>query len=131
LNIKEATKIFARHLKNFGGVRQENILLKELGGTAYQAQVYFLLTLSGDFIRNGESQDYHSLWALDKESLETAKKFLQTAQSLLEEKKTLMSSSELARATGIKKPIVESYLGISYRIQKIPKVCMDYANGLK
>jgi len=77
-------------------VRQENILLKELGGTAYQAQVYFLLTLSGDFIRNGESQDYHSLWALDKESLETAKKFLQTAQSLLEEKKTLMSSSEIS-----------------------------------
>jgi len=105
-------------LKNIGGVREESIMLEELGGADYKSHAYFLLTLSGDFIRASESEDFNSLWALNKESLEAAKNFIKASQALLEEKKTLMSSRELAQASGIKKSIAESYLGISRRIQK-------------
>ena len=115
---KEASKIFAKHLKNAGGVREENALLEELGGTDYKSHAYFLLTLSGDFIRVSESEDFNSLWALNKESLDAAKDFIKASQAKLEEKKQLASSRELAVAGGLKKPIAESYLGISRRVQK-------------
>lgn len=115
---KEAAKLFAKHLKNAGGVREENALLEELGGTDYKPHAYFLLTLSGDFIRASESEDFNSLWALNKESLESAKSFIKASQALLEEKKSLVPSRELALAAGIKKAIAESYLGISRRVQK-------------
>jgi len=115
---KEASKMFAKHLKNVGGVREENALLGELGGAEYKSHAYFLLTLSGDFIRVSESEDFNSLWALNKESLETAKEFIKAAQVKLEEKKQLASSRELAVAANLKKPIAEAYLGISRRVQK-------------
>jgi len=97
---KEASKLFAKYLKNIGGVREESIMLEELGGADYKSHAYFLLTLSGDFIRASESEDFNSLWALNKESLEAAKNFIKASQALLEEKKTLMSSRELARGFG-------------------------------
>ncbi len=115
---KEAARLFAKYLKNIGGVREENAFLEELGGGDYKAHAYFLLALSGDFVRASETEDFNSLWALNKESLETAKSFIKICQDLLEGKKQLLAVRELALAGGLKKNIAESYLGISRRVQK-------------
>ena len=115
---KEASKLFAKHLKNYGGVREEQSLLEELGNKDFKAHAYFLLTLSGDFLRVGESEDFNCLWAIDKESLEAAKKFVAEALTSLSEKKQLASGRELANLTGLKKMVAESYLGISKKILK-------------
>ncbi|MCU0653051.1 MAG: hypothetical protein MUD10_02220 [Candidatus Pacebacteria bacterium] len=116
--LKDVAKQFARHLKNFGGVREEETLLEELGGREFKSHAFFLLTLSGEFLRAGDSEDFNCLWALDKESLEAAKKFIEAAQASLKEKKQLASSRELAAISGLKKSIAESYLGVSRKIQK-------------
>jgi len=115
---KEASKAFAKYLKNFGGVREEAVLLEEIGGADFKAHAYFLLTLSGDFVRVGESDDYNCFWALDNESANAAKNFIALAQAKLGEKKELSSARELAALSGLKKMVAESYLGISKKIQK-------------
>jgi hypothetical protein len=115
---KEVSKLFAKHLKNFGGVREEQAFLEELGGKDFKAHAYFLLALSGDFLRAGESDDFNCLWAIDKEYLAQAKKFVLQSVESLSEKKQLASSRELANLAGLKKAVAESYLGISKKIQK-------------
>jgi hypothetical protein len=115
---KEASKLFAKNLKNFGGVCEENVLLEELGGGSFKSCAYFLLTLSGDFIRVGESDDFNCFWASDKESIQLAKDFVAAAFVSLEEKKQLASGRELAALSGLKKAVAESYLGISKKVQK-------------
>lgn len=115
---KEASKLFAKHLKNLGGVSEETALLEELGGKDFQAQVYFLLALSGEFLRIGESEEFNCFWAQDKESVEAAKKFVSIAVASLSEKKQLVSSRELANLANIKKSVAEAYLGISKKIKR-------------
>jgi hypothetical protein len=115
---KESSRVFAKHLKGFGGAREENILLEELGAKEFKAPAYFLLAISGDFIRIGENEDYNSYWALDSQSGEAAKNFIAAAMAKLEEKKQLASLRELANLAGLKKTVAESYLGISKQVQK-------------
>jgi hypothetical protein len=116
---KEASRLFAKHLKNFGGVREENILLEELGGSfSSKSAAFFLLSLSGEFIRFGESDDFNCFWAQDPQSAAAAKNFVSEAAAKLEEKKQLASSRELAASSELKKAVSESYLGISKRVQK-------------
>jgi hypothetical protein len=115
---KEASKSFAKHLKNFGGVREEGVLLEELGGSDFKSHAYFLLTLSGDFNRSGDNEDYNCFWALDSESANAAKNFVAMAQAKLDETKKLSSARELAALSALKKAVAESYLGISKKIQK-------------
>ena len=118
LQNKEIFKAFAKQLKNDGGVKEENAFLEELGGQNFKAHAYFLLTLSGEFIRAAESDDFYCLWAQNNESLENAKNFILQSIAKLESEKKLMANRELANLAGLKKTIAESYLGISKRIQK-------------
>jgi hypothetical protein len=99
-------------------VREEKVLLEELGSKDFQAQAYFLLALSGDFVRTGEDENFNCFWALDSQSVEAAKNFILQAKTMLEEKKRLAPLRELADSGGLKKPVAESYLGISKQIQK-------------
>lgn len=115
---KEVSRLFAKHLKNFGGIREENVLLQELGGDNFKAHAYFLLTLLGDFVRVGETDDFGCFWAQDAESAQAAKDFVLKAYNFLEDKKQLASGRELALLPGLKKAVAESYLGISKKIQK-------------
>lgn len=115
---KEIAKIFAKHLKGCGGVREENALLEELGGKEFKMHANFLLTLSGEFLHFGETGNYVSFWALDNESANAAKNFIALVQANLTESKRLLSGRELAALGQMKKAIAESYLGISKSVQK-------------
>jgi len=115
---KEISQVFGRHLKNFGGAREESALLEELGGKEFKMHANFLLILAGEFVRFAENGDFKNFWALDAQSAQNAKNFVLSAARLLEEKKQLASSRELALSFGLKKSIAESYLGISTRVQK-------------
>jgi len=115
---KDAWKSFAKHLKAFGGVREENSLLEDLGGKEFRAHAYFLLTLSGEFLRTSESEDYQSFWSLDSESTNAAKNFIALSHAKLMEANKLIPAKELAALSGLKKAVAESYLGVSKKVQK-------------
>lgn len=115
---KDVCKEFNRYLKNAGGIKEENSLLNELGEKQYQAQVYFLLTICGEFKRVSENDDFKALWAVNDTAVEEAKKIVKQVETELNEKREPMSLRNIALETGQKKQILESYLEISKRLQK-------------
>lgn len=115
---KEIGQTFGRHLKNCGGVREEEALLLELGGKDFKAHANFLLVLGAEFLRFAGNENFNSFWALDNQSAQNAKNFIAAVAQDLQEKKELASIRQLVSRFGVKKAIAESYLGISARVQK-------------
>jgi len=119
--LKKYQKIFqyfARYFKKAGGLKKEDILLKELGGKKYKSQVYFLLTISPGFKRKAESNDFYSLWTNDENSLVSAKKVIDFFYNKLREGGTILNLRELRSFITPKEPFFSSYLEISKKIQK-------------
>ena len=78
-NLNKYDKVFAylrEQLRNFGGLKREDLLLDLLGNSKYNNHVYFLLNLSEPFIRIGETEDLYSLWTSDNNNLAVAEKLI-------------------------------------------------------
>ena len=117
---KEAFKSFAKYLKSYGGIRKEESLLRDLGGedSKVQAQVYFLLMLSGEFKRISEGDDFHALWVTGDGFFDAAKGVTGQIMAKLAEVKRPMNVKEIMELTNLKKPVLEAYLEISKTVQK-------------
>ncbi len=124
---------FAEQLKNFGGLKKEDVLLRELGGQKWQPQVYFLLTLGPNFERLKESSEFYSFWTIDQNYLILAKKLIDSFYDKLKKTNQPLSlkdydppSTLLPATIHPKKEIpatltrdaLISYLEISKKIQK-------------
>ncbi len=83
-------KAFAKTLKNFGSLRKEDVLLTDLGSNN-ENYVYFLLTISKQFQRFSETEDFHAFWATDKNAFENAKKAIGSFIAELQKKQRPMS----------------------------------------
>jgi len=108
-------QFFAQYLKKCGGLKKEAILLEDLAGKKQKAQVYFLLTISGNFTRFGENEDFYSFWAVDKNSLDLAKKIIGTLFNKLKEAGKPLNLKELISFLAFQGSILE-YLEISKKI---------------
>ena len=109
---------FSQYFKKSGGLKKEDILLQDLGGKKYQAEVYFLLTLSGKFERIGETENFHSLWLTDKNILNPVSKTIDGLFNKLKEVGKPVSFKELSALSSSGKGFLLSYLEISKKIQK-------------
>ena len=114
-NYQKVFQFFSQYLKRYGGLRKEEILLSDLGGKKYQAQVYFLLTISDNFKRFGENEDFHSFWALDSYSLNSVKKTIETLFKKLK---------------GIGKPLSLKETGVPAPYLEISKKILRNSDGL-
>jgi len=125
LNLKPKTekyqKIFQhfqKYLKSQGGLKKEEILLKELGGENQKPQVYFLLTLGENLQRFGETEDFYSLWLIDQDSLKRAEEITDSLFQRLKKLGKSLTLKELSSFISLKKPVLISYLEISKKIQR-------------
>ena len=126
---------FTKQLKNYGDLKKEDILLSELGGEKWKSQVYFLLTLGPDLERLGESEDFHSLWTINRNSLKKAQELINSISRKLEklgkptalkeicplvslDKRFLTSYTESPKEARWEKRFISSTLEISKKIQK-------------
>lgn len=73
-NYPEVFRHFKNEIKNTGELRREAALLETLGGSKFQNHIFFLLTLSDSFDRVSETEEFHSLWTVNLDSLKEAKK---------------------------------------------------------
>lgn len=156
--IKEYQKIFQYFddvLKSFGDIKEEEALLRFLGGENSQNHVFFLLTIParsrildrkatriGDnFEKILEIQDFYPFWTRKKESLGLAKKIVKSTIKKFESKKRPLTLDELFRAQKtnlskisskkLNKDIFNSYLEISKEIQKNPEGQFGLKNWLE
>jgi len=125
LNLKPKTekyqKIFQhfqKYLKSQGGLKKEEILLKELGGENQKPQVYFLLTLGENLQRFGETEDFYSLWLIDQDSLKRAEEITDSLFQRLKKLGKSLTLKEISSFISLKKPVLISYLEISKKIQR-------------
>ena len=109
---------FTKQLKNYGDLKKEDILLAELGGEKWKSQVYFLLTLDSCLERFGESEDFHSLWTINRNSLKKAQELINSISRKLEKLGTPSALNEICPLVSLDKRFLESYLEISKKIQK-------------
>lgn len=108
---------FEKHLIRFGGLRNENILLRELGEGRFEKEVYFLLAVGGKFKRYTEKKDHYPFWALNEGFVAKAKKAIDCLSIKLKE---IGKPADLKNLNflSLEKPILTSYLEITKKIQK-------------
>lgn len=100
---------FTKQLKNYGDLKKEDILLSELGGEKWKSQVYFLLTLDSRFERLGESEDFHSLWTINRNSLKKAQDFINSISRKLEKLGKPVALKEICSLVSLDKRFLTSY----------------------
>ena len=118
---QEAFRYFKDSLKKTGNLEKEEALLLELGGEKFQNQVYFLLTLGQDFERVGETNDFYSLWTVDKASWVSAQKTIDSIYEKLKKINRPLELKELNKLSSLTPAVLISYLGVSKKIQKNAK----------
>ena len=109
---------FRNFLKKEGGLKRERTLLAELGGEKQKNQVYFLLNLSQDIQRVGETDDFYPLWVLDRSSLDRAKKTAVSLSSNIRKIGRPLTLKELNRINSLNLKALYSYLEASKKIER-------------
>ncbi len=143
--IKDYQKVFQyfnNTLASSGDFKEEDTLLKFLGGEKYQNHAFFLLTLqpltksgrltNGEgFERLSEDKDFYPLWTIKKESANLAKKAVKSTINKMEKGKRVLTLDELFKSQKkelikflgerLNKSIFLSCLEISKKIQRNPE----------
>ncbi|MFH1780704.1 MAG: sigma factor-like helix-turn-helix DNA-binding protein [Candidatus Nealsonbacteria bacterium] len=99
-------KGFNQRLEDFGSVKKEDALLSDLG-RGKEHYVYFLLTISKQFQRFGETEDFHTFWATNQNAFLNAKKALSSFVAELQKKQQPLP---------LPKTVLTSYVEISKNI---------------
>ncbi len=108
---------FLEYFKESGGLRKEDVLLKELGQEKEGNEVYFLLTLQEPFQKLNENDDLYSLWTIDENSHLLAKRAINSVFSQLKKIKKPLLLQKLNKVSLTEK-VLASYLQVSKKIQK-------------
>ena len=103
---------FVKELKAAGSLKREDLLLNQLGGKKFKNHAFFLLTIGKPFQRFSETADLHAFWTIDKNSLNIARRHINTFISTLKKKK---------KALPLPSNMPVSHLEISKRILKGPE----------
>lgn len=69
---------FAREIKNFGGLKRENLLLEKLGGLNSRPYILFLLSIREPFKRFPETDDFFPFWTMESNSIKRAQKITES-----------------------------------------------------
>lgn len=109
---------YGNYFKKFGGLKKETTLLKDLGGAKGEPYAYFLLTLGENFKRSSESPAFHSLWQADKDSLDSAKKVINSIYNQLKESGKPLLARDFKIGKSLNGATLFSYLEISKIIHK-------------
>jgi hypothetical protein len=103
---------FTVTLRKNGSLKREDLLLEQLGGDRFKNHTFFLLTLGKPFERVPESDIFHTLWTIDRNSLPKAQKAVNNFISELKKKKQPQAPPAY---------VLPSYLEISKIVLKGPQ----------
>lgn len=119
---------YANQLKENGDLKREDIFLSQFSAPKNQNQALFWLTLGEPFSRHSETKDYHPLWTISANSLDSAKRIVGEFVNKLESDNQLVTERQVIQIfkkdikPGVKltSRALISYLEISKKIDKSP-----------
>ncbi len=109
---------FKQYLKSAGGVKREEIILADLGDKKWGSYVSFLLSLSKDFQRFSENNDFYAVWTQDEGSLFKARKAIASLIAKFQKTNQPAKLKELVKGSGLSLKALVSFLEISKKIQQ-------------
>jgi DNA-directed RNA polymerase delta subunit len=90
---------FKDYFKKESGLKREDILLSDLGGERFKPQVFFLLTLGDQFLRQGETGEFYPFWTTNKELVSLSQDVIKKVSNFLKkEEKPLKKENFLREA---------------------------------
>jgi len=120
--IENVFQYFQEELKKSGNLRKEDVFFSLLAKEEQFPYIFFLLSLNNNFQRFVETKETYSLWTINLDSLNLAKKIINDLSKKLREIGKPLSLEELIsffnHLSKIKKEHLVSYLEISKIIQK-------------
>jgi len=117
--IKKYDKVFQsffEYLKSFGGLKKEDVLLKDLGGCDNRNEVSFLLSLKEPFKKVNESNDFYPCWITNEKYFKSTKKSVNSLCNQLKKTKKLLPAKKLK--SFLKGKALLSALEISKKIEQ-------------
>jgi hypothetical protein len=112
---------FEKYFQENGGFKKEEAVLSDLGGTKYEPQVLFFLTIGEQFNRVCEKKDYDYFWSTMSAPEKQIKETLNALASDMQAQGKVLSQEELTAQFSSKyhlgEKAVASYLEVSKRIQ--------------
>lgn len=109
---------FSRYLEKQGGLKREDLFLKEMGGEAGVPYVLFFLILAPSFYRIRESDLFYSFWTLQPEQVSRVEKAVGSLGQQLEKIHSPLSWEEiLALDSQNNQSFLSSCLEVAKRIE--------------
>lgn len=110
------------YLQKHGGLREERILLKDLGEDRFQNHIALFLTLGDDFKKFKETEEFFPLWTTEEKKVQEARNIIKELIRELKRRNDLMEAQEMSRrvSLNIELPVLISYIDISKYIFQSP-----------
>ncbi len=119
-NSKKKISVFIslnNEMERFGGVKREDKLVRSLSKEEQKdSHLIFLLSVGEYFKRMSETEERHSLWTNNENSLYSANEVIEHACKLLMQEGAVLSVEDIDPSNSIPKEKLVSYLEISKKI---------------
>lgn len=129
--LQEEAKEIEKYLKSLGGLKREDILIKDISPKEdYSGYVLFLLTIADPFDYSPDSEVFYPFWMVDKNSPRIAQHVNESIKSIFEKTRSLLTEEEIVNLvlssiapktkTKIEPPHVVSFIEVSKHIEQNP-----------
>lgn len=120
-SLKKFFEYLKRKIQESGGIKREDILLKEVSQENERSRVHFLMFLMGDLNRFSENDKLFSFWTVEKEKGKAVEEIVKKAKDIFSYKKRPMTTNEISEALGVEdKVFLTACLDISREIDSGP-----------
>lgn len=109
-------KAVSGNLKNAGGVKREDFLIDELGGSSQGNRLKFLLEICGKFNYSKDGKDTYPFWHLSDESNKKAASFVNYLVKNASRDNFYAGFFSAAKNLGISEAVARSYASISKKV---------------
>ena len=111
---------FKKELESFGGLKKEDLFLEKLGKEVDKPYILFLLTIEKSLKRYLETEKFYSVWVVNANFFNKAKKIIDVLEKELEKKKEpmLLEDFDIIKKNKLSITIARSYIEITKNILK-------------
>jgi len=96
-NLKKAFEYFQKYLNENGGLKREDILLKEITKENDKNCVYFLLVLGDNFYRLGDNEKLFPFWSTQKDKAGIVEDVIKKLKDFFHKEKKPMSIDDVSK----------------------------------
>jgi len=93
-SLKSLFLMIERRLKDFGGIKKEDLFLSALGDKSCQQDIYFILSLDNRLTRLNGNKKFYPAWMIDVKLLKEAEKVIARLENFFKKKKKPVSKKE-------------------------------------